>query len=304
MAGTWIFLPLSGGGGGGGGYYDPPVEDYESLPAIATPNEIRYVIAENAFYSFNSGIWIKAGNFEEPIAPGTETQYWRGDKTWQEITFEQAIDPGTETQYWRGDKTWQEITFEQEIEPGTETQYWRGDKTWQEITFEQEIEPGEETQYWRGDKTWQNLTTDVLITSDGSSLAASQKLGEVIASSEPTSLSSAGLGDTGIWGEAVSVLVPRGTWAISATAYVTQNDANLSNLVQAGLSTQSSPTAIERSMTASAAFLVTGDYEYSLSIGPKIFLFEEDTTVYLNTKFIYDSGTPFHGGFISGWRIR
>lgn len=58
---------------------------------------------------------------EPPIASGTTTQYWRGDKTWQNVSSlpvsnatqtalngkENTVARGTTSQYYRGDKTWQ-----------------------------------------------------------------------------------------------------------------------------------------------------------------------------------------------------
>lgn len=53
-------------------------------------------------------------NGKEPsIAAGTTAQYWRGDKTWQDLATaiggEPPITAGTTSQYWRGDKTWQTL---------------------------------------------------------------------------------------------------------------------------------------------------------------------------------------------------
>lgn len=165
------------------------------------------------------------------------------------------------------------------------------------------ITAGTVSQYWRGDKSWQTLNTDAILTSDGSAASGADKLGEEISSSEPSSLGASGIGATGVWGAAASVLVPAGRFALGGMAYVKQNDANLSDLVQAGLSTQAAPASLNRSQTASTSFLITGDFEHSLAIAPRVFTFAAPTTVYINTKFIYDSGTPHHAGFITGWRI-
>lgn len=231
MAGTWIFLPL-GGGGGGSAYFGDPVASVAALPAFGEIGEIRYVIDENNFYVYDGATWSIAGDFEYPITAGTTSQYWRGDKSWQD------------------------------------------------------------------------LTTDVLITSDGTSAAGSNELGEVISSVDPVALTSVGIGLTGEWGSAASLVVPAGTWALGGSAYVTQGTANLSELVQAAITTSVAPASVLRSETSSRAFLTTGNFEYSMELPTRVFNFAEATPVYINTKFTYDSGTPEHAGFITGWRIR
>lgn len=165
------------------------------------------------------------------------------------------------------------------------------------------ITAGTSDQYWRGDKSWQTLDTDAILTSDGSAASGASKLGEEISSSEPSSLGASGIGATGVWGAAASVLVGAGRWAIGGMAYVKQNDANLTDIIQAGLSIEAAPASLNRSQTASTSFLLTGDFEHSLAIAPRVFTFAAPTTVYINTKFIYDSGTPNHAGYITGWRI-
>lgn len=174
------------------------------------------------------------------------------------------------------------------------------------VTFnakEPAISAGTSDQYWRGDKTWQTLNTDAILTSDGSAASGASKLGEEISSSEPSSLSTVGIGATGVWGAAASVSVGIGRWAIGGMAYVKQNDANLTDIIQAGISIEAAPASLNRSQTASTSFLLTGDFEHSLAIAPRVFTFASPTTVYINTKFLYDSGTPNHAGFITGWRI-
>jgi hypothetical protein len=75
------------------------------------------------------------GDSEPAITPGTTSQWWRGDKTWQPLpSSEPPITAGTTSQYWRGDKTWQTLpSSESPITAGTTSQYWRGDKTWQTL---------------------------------------------------------------------------------------------------------------------------------------------------------------------------
>lgn len=83
--------------------------------------------------SYNFGVWVGehltktvysgTDATKEPIInPGTTSQYWRGDKTWQtldknavglgnvsNVAQEPAITAGTTSQWLRGDKSWQKI---------------------------------------------------------------------------------------------------------------------------------------------------------------------------------------------------
>lgn len=81
----------------------------DSVLTIGTDNIIKKVA--------KSSIQTDISGKENTIAPGTTSQYWRGDKTWQTLpTYtlsglggEPSITAGTTSQYWRGDKTWQTL---------------------------------------------------------------------------------------------------------------------------------------------------------------------------------------------------
>jgi hypothetical protein len=123
-------------------------------------------------------------NFRElNIATGLNTQYWRGDKTWQdfdatvrltEITgfnpVNSVILPSNNMVQAFSNAQGQLYAKEPIISSGTTAQYWRGDKSWAtldktavglgnvlNVAQEPAISAGATGQYWRGDKTWQTL---------------------------------------------------------------------------------------------------------------------------------------------------
>ena len=182
---------------------------------------------------------------ETAITPGSITQYWRGDKTWQTLNSdvttegttnlyfsnararfalslsvignsgasnynnttgvltipnytlaglggEASITAGTNTQYWRGDKTWQTLNSDATTEGSTNLFFTNarvrsalslsvtgnsGASTYNNTTGvltiptysltglggEASITAGTIGQYWRGDKTWQTLNSDVTV---------------------------------------------------------------------------------------------------------------------------------------------
>jgi hypothetical protein len=279
MAGTWIFLPLSGGGGGST-FYGDPVADQSLLPAVGLLGEIRFAILENQFFSWDGLAWVRApDDVINARAVNTTGPLSGGGALSSDITLS-IMQAGTAQDGYLSSADWTTFNSKQ------------GD-----------IAAGTTSQYFRGDKTFVDLTTDALLTSDGSTAPASTKLGESIASDEPTTLVNTGVGATGAWGDAASVVVPAGRWALGGTVYLRQGTANLTNIVKGGIGTVSAPASLARSATASLSHLITGDYEFSLSLAPRPFTFAAPTTVYLHSNFTYTSGAPLHAGAIVGWRI-
>jgi len=119
--------------------------------------------------SNQADLWGVLQGKQATIVAGTIAQYWRGDKTWQDLTIsvvsglqealntindalsgkEPTVSAGTTTQYYRGDKTWQALNTtavsglsdalnakEPTIAAGIAAQYWRGDKTWQTLNID------------------------------------------------------------------------------------------------------------------------------------------------------------------------
>lgn len=278
MAGTWTFLPLSGGGGSP--YYGDPLADVSLLPAVGLLGEIRFVIGNNQFYFWDGLAWVRApDDVINTRTVNTSGPLSGGGVLSSDLTLS-ILQSGSAQDGYLSSTDWNTFNSKQ------------GD-----------IAAGTASQYYRGDKTFADLTTDALLTSDGSTSPASTKLGESIASDEPATLVNTGVGATGAWGDAASVVVPAGRWALGGTVYLRQGTANLTNIVKGGISTESAPASLARSATASLSHLITGDYEFSLSLAPRPFTFAAPTTVYLHSNFTYDSGAPLHAGAIVGWRI-
>lgn len=113
--------------------------------------------------SNQTDLWNVLQGKQDNIVAGTVAQYWRGDKTWQDLTIdavaglqtlidglidtiagkEPAITAGEANQFFSWDKSWRTVTIdlvsgltgalsgkEPTITAGTTAQYWRGDKSW------------------------------------------------------------------------------------------------------------------------------------------------------------------------------
>ena len=85
----------------------------------------------------------RAGHdYETKILNGTTAQYWRGDKTWQNLNINivPALQDSLNDRYRRADtasvllsKTRASHDYETKIGTGTTSQYYRGDKTWKAL---------------------------------------------------------------------------------------------------------------------------------------------------------------------------
>jgi hypothetical protein len=78
---------------------------------LGARNNLGLVIGTDilAHRTFGSAANSNIADFEPAIASGLNTQYLRGDKTWQTLNFEPTLSSGLNTQYLRGDKTWQTL---------------------------------------------------------------------------------------------------------------------------------------------------------------------------------------------------
>jgi hypothetical protein len=146
--GTWV--AVSGGGGGG------DVSSVFGRTGAVTAQTGDYSAAQvtnavDSTASYTNPAWIASlpwakltgvPSFEPAIGAGTNTQYWRGDKSWQTLNaaaVANAVDSTASytNPAWIASLPWTKLTgvpsFEPAIGAGTGAQYWRGDKTWQTL---------------------------------------------------------------------------------------------------------------------------------------------------------------------------
>ncbi len=276
MSGTFIFIPAAGGGSP---YFGDPVPDFASLPPTGVLGELRLTLAEEELYYWDGAAWQEASNGVLPSRTISTTSPLQGGGDLSANRTFSILQSGTAQDGYLSSTDWNTFNGKQDL-----------------------IVAGTAAQYYRGDKTFQNLTTDVVATSNGASAAASGVIGEDLSSSSAT-ISSTGVGPTGVWGDAHSVTVPAGRWCLGGIAYVKQNTAVLTDTVSAALTTTSAPGSVALGLYVQMAHLITGDFEFTMTIPMRTFTFAAPTLVYINTNFKYTSGTPNHAGAIYGWRI-
>src|SRR3989339_360407 len=106
---------------------------------------------------------------ETAITPGSITQYWRGDKTWQTLNSD-ATTEGSTNLFFTNSRAQNAITLTTNNNSGVAS-YTGGTLNIPNYTIaglggEAAITAGIASQYWRGDKTWQTLNSDA--TTEGS----------------------------------------------------------------------------------------------------------------------------------------
>lgn len=118
----------------------------------------------NGYLSFED--WNTFNNKQPFITPGTNLQYWRGDKTWQ--ILDTLVVPENTNLYFTTARSRQSISLTTLNSSGSST-YDSGTGVINVPTYtlsglggEPYITPGTNLQYWRGDKTWQTLDTSIV----------------------------------------------------------------------------------------------------------------------------------------------
>ncbi len=275
MSGTFIFIPASGVSP----FWGDAVADFASLPGTGTIGEVRLAITDEKIYYWDGAAWQEASVGVPPARTiATTSPLQGGGDLTADRTFS-ILQAGAAQNGYLSSTDWNTFNGKQDL-----------------------ITAGTTSQYYRGDKTFQNLTTDVVATSNGGSAASSGVIGEDF-SSVAASISATGIGLTGVWGDAHSAVVPAGRWCLGGIAYLKENGAVLTDTASAALTITSAPGSVALGQYVQASFLITGDFEFTLTIPMRTFTFAAPTTVYINTNFQYTSGTPNHAGAIYGWRI-
>ena len=161
---------------------------------------------------------------EPTIAPGTTSQYWRGDKTWQTLNKASVglanVDNTSDVNKPVSTATSAAIssavaTKEPTITAGTTLQYWRGDKTWQSLTTDVKsiVLPAGATRV-----VATASTTDVVLTQNQTKSLTSLLSGFVVAPSVLDSTNAPTLNGASLYLASGATM----TVADSAWAYLTQ----------------------------------------------------------------------------------
>lgn len=165
------------------------------------------------------------------------------------------------------------------------------------------IAAGTTAQYLRGDKTFQNLEIAALVPTVAGTAAATGQIGEVLTASQASNTTT-GVGATGVFGSAVSLLLTAGSWMVWGTAGFNENGATLTSGLQVGVSASATGVGLSEFDTVLAPFLISSTSDALLPTSCIQVDISTNTTFYLNTRFWYTSGSPRHRGRITARRIR
>ncbi len=164
------------------------------------------------------------------------------------------------------------------------------------------ISSGSTSQFWRGDKSFQTLDMAALTVRVDGNIPVSG-IGQVI-QAQQGSFTDTGVGSSDSYGSVISVSVPAGIWMLHGTVAIEENGAVLVNNFMAGISDSATGSGIGSFDTIRTPFIVASSGEViQLSVPQKLISVSTTTTYYLNSKFVYTSGSPRHKGEIWGVRI-
>lgn len=144
------------------------------------------------------------------------------------------------------------------------------------------------------------LTAGLVGASDGSDAAAG-KVGEKLTAEQAT-FTATGVAATGVFGNAISRSFTAGRWLIYGSLGVKTNGAVMTTGIEGAISTSSSGAGLTANDKTVLTGIDSGNDVFS-PVPQQYFSFAGTTTVYLNTKLNYSSGSPQHQGRITGIRL-
>jgi hypothetical protein len=134
-------------------------------------------------------------------------------------------------------------------------------------------------------------------------VAGAGKIGETLTATQAANTAT-GVGLTGAWGNAISLAINAGEWAIEGIAGLAENGATLTTSLSSGISTSSSGVGIGGFDYVESPFLVSGAADLQMRTPTLYVSVAGATTYYLNTRFFYTAGSPQHRGRLTARRIR
>lgn len=145
-------------------------------------------------------------------------------------------------------------------------------------------------------------TAGVLGRTDGSAAAAGI-VGELQTVAQ-TSLTTTGIGATGVYGNVTSFLLPAGEWNAYGVVTLNENGATLTSGFQVGISASPSGAGIGQFDVTILNNLISSTLDLQVTTPHVPIRIASATTYYLNTMFYYTAGTPRHAGKLTFVRRR
>lgn len=159
---------------------------------------------------------------------------------------------------------------------------------------------GDAAQYLRGDGTFVDLT--MAAVGALTSAPNSGDVGETL-SAEQATATATGVGATGTWGSATSLVLPAGNYFVWGTASFEANGAVLTDALDAGISQSATAAGIGTHDFFSFPLLANTDNVIRVVVPGQTVNLGVSTTMHLNTRMGYSSGSPQHFGKLLALRI-
>jgi len=309
MAGTYLEIGCCAGSGSGGGstYFADPVATFASLPGSDPDGTVRLTLDTGVMYVSTSGAWDPIDTEIASVAV-TDTNSIDHTITGGVLSSDLKISTDSaQAGYFKATTTVKSgggagIHVELQEASGSQTGVLKS-ADW--TTFnnkEPAISAGTAGDYWRGDKTFQALNIAALSGITDGSNASVGDINEVLTGSQATATAT-GVAATGTWGSVTSVALTAGRWLLWGSVGFTEAGALLSDALSAGISASATGAGIDEFNTTVVATLISGTADV-LAQTPHVYVSVSGaTTYYLNTKFVYSSGTPQHRGRLRAIRI-
>lgn len=148
-----------------------------------------------------------------------------------------------------------------------------------------------------------SIANGYLSSTDWSTFNSKQAALPATSTASQSSNTTANVAASGSWGYAISESLAAGRWLIWGTAGFNENSAVLTTSLSCGISDSASGAGIDEFNTTQAPYTVSGSTDAMLSTPLSEITLGSTTTVYLNTRFYYSSGTPRHRGKINALKI-
>jgi len=136
----------------------------------------------------------------------------------------------------------------------------------------------------------------------GGAAAGVGQIGEITTSTVAVATAT-GVAATNNWGNVTSIILTAGVWEITGIVGFRENGAVLSDHLSVGISNTADGSALSTFDFCQYNQLVSGQDFIGLA-PPKLINIAAGGTYYLNTRFVFSSGTPQHYGKITARRYR
>lgn len=300
------YIELGTGGGAGSPFFGDPVPNFASLPTSGQVGELRITLDTGVLYYWDGLIW-NVSETEVATIGHTDTNSIDISTPGSILQADLNISPDAATGgYLKATTTIKtgagkglhiEVPIATTSVTGVVT-----DTDWDTFNNkEPAITAATTGDYYRGDKSFQPLNIDAMAVLVGGALNTGAKLLGIETAEAVLDVVVA----PNVWGSAVSLPLPAGTWLCFGVAAWEPGTSDLIGYVRFGISKSASGIGIgDFDYQSIGAHFFGGGFDYLYNVPLVILTDAAPFTAHLNTYFSYTTNDPSHGGKIIAVRIR